>query len=282
METINFRESADLGKILQKSAQFFRQNFIGICKASLLLVVIPFIIGSVFIGMGVSKMYSGMDENLGNPSYIFEYVWQLLPGYILMGVALVLTYVICLSYIKHYVNGVETITQKTVMQDVKKHFLKVFFGGLLIAIICYIGFFLCLVPGIYLAVVLSHLFAIAIVEDKSFGASFSKSFAIIKGNWWNSFLLYLVTSLIVAGISFLVILPTYIIMGVSMFKNVQSGTPEKMFESISGLAWFAPLYMVIYFITLVVTTIVQAANYYNLVERQEGIGEKSAIESVGN
>lgn len=285
MERINFREIGDLGKILQKSAQFIRQNFVAIMKLSIVVVLVPFIIGAFLTGSSMSSFYSELGSNMEDPSQFmnpFSSFATMIPGYLLMTISFILFYIICVGYIKQYVNGVEVIDQKLILGEIKKHILKVFFGGIIIAILTYIGIFLCLIPGIYLAVVFSHLFIITIVEDKGFGESFSKSFSIIKGKWWDSFLLYFVSTLIVMGISFVMILPMYIFMGVNMFRNIDSANPEAMFDSMGSVGWFMPLYMVIYLITTMVTATIQTANYYNLVESKEGLGEKKDIENIGN
>ena len=284
MERINFREFGDLGKILNKSAMFIRYNFIPIIKASSILVFIPLVIGLILLGISTSSFYSNLGISLDDPYSFtnpFGLMIMMLPSYLLISISLMMFYIIGISYMKHYVNGEENITQQTVYKDVKKHFLKVFFGGLLTIIITYIGMIFCLIPGIYLAVVFSHLFCIAIIEDKGYGNSFNRSFTIIKGQWWNSLLLYFVSTLIVAGISFIMILPMYIVMFAGMFKNIESNNPEAMFESMSYMGWFMPLYLLAYVVNILITATIQTTNYYSLVEAKEGIGEKGAIENIG-
>ncbi len=284
MERINFREIGDLGQILQKSAQFIRQNFLSIFKSALLIVIIPFAVGAVVSGASLVRFYSNLGSNMMDPNFInnpFSLLGSLIPGSLLMSIAYMLFYIVTISYLKQYVNGVEEINQSTIWEEVKKHILKVFFGGILVLIITYIGMVFCFIPGIYFSIVFSHIFAIAIVEGKSFGESFSKSFRIIKGQWWNSFLLYLVSTFIISGITFISILPTYIIMFVGVFRNVSSGTPENAFDSMSTAGWLMPIYFLVYLVTLLIMAVIQTTNYYNLVERQEGLGEKSAIEGLG-
>lgn len=285
MERINFREVGDIGKLLPKSAQFFRQNFISIVKSSLLIVLIPFAIGTYLTTSSMSALYSGLGANLNDSNQLintFSMFSKMIPGYFLISVSFMLFYIVCISYIKQYVNGVELIDQKSVLKDVKKHILKVIFGGFLTLIMIYIGTVLCLIPGIYLAIVFSQLFVIAIVEDLGFGKAFSKSFKIIKGKWWESFLLYLVSSLIISGISFIMVLPMYITLFAGMFKNMDSNNPEAMLQNMGSMAWFVPLYMLVYLVITMIMAIIQSANYYNLVEAQEGLGEKSDIENIGN
>ncbi len=285
MERINFREIGDLGQILQKSAQFIRQNFLSVFKSALLIVLVPFAIGAVVSGTSLVRFYSNLASNMSDPYFInhpFSYFGSLIPGSLLMSISYMLFYIVTVSYIKQYVNGVEEINQSTVWQDVKKHILKVFFGGIIVALLIYVGMIFCLIPGIYFAIVLSHIFAIAIVEDKGFGASFNKSFKIIKGQWWNSFLLYLVSTFIISGITFVAILPAYAVMFVGMFKNINAGNPEAMFDNMSSMGWLMPIYFLVYLVVLLITATIQTTNYFNLVERQEGLGEKSAIEGLGN
>lgn len=280
MERINFKEVRDLGKVLRDSAQFIRQNFVPLFKASLLYVIVPIIVGGILVGMGTSQMYS----NMGNPESIsnpFHFIQQLAPGYLLVSIAYMIFYIFCISYIKKYVNGDELLDSSSLFAEVKKHIFKVFLGGIVVVFLVYLGFILCVVPGVYLSIVLAHVFAIAIVEDKSFGKSFSKSFEIIKGKWWDSFILFFVTSIINGAIAFIVILPMYIFMFVNMFSSIKENDPSGAMSSMSSLGWFMPFYILVYLVLTFIIATVVTMNYYSLIEATEGVGEKEDIDSIG-
>ena len=67
-----------------------------------------------------------------------------------------------------------------------------------------IGFFVFVIPGLYLSVVF-YLFCVVIVfEELNFGSAFSRVFYIIKGNWWTTFGAFIVLA-ILAGIINLII-----------------------------------------------------------------------------
>ncbi len=281
MERINFREQADLGMILQKSAQFIRQNFIGIMKSSLLIILLPLLLGTFLLANSTMNLYAVAEVNMNNPSDILSLYTGLLPGYFCVSIAFMLFYISCVSYIKQYANGVEVINQNTVFAELKKHILTVFFGGFLVAILAYVGVILCVFPGIYLAIVFSHIFCIVIIEDKGFGTAFNRSFKIIKGNWWNSFALYFVSTIISGAISFVMLLPAYIYSVVVIFMGVTSEDPNLtgLGNAAGGLVLFS---MLAYIVSFLIMATIQSANYYNLIERQEGVGEKLDIESFGN
>jgi hypothetical protein len=169
-ERIPFKRVRSIGDNLKVSAQFIRENFIPIMKATLVTVIVPILVGALIIGYSTSQMYSNMAANVSNhvvvPPNPFAMITEMIPGYIIVGIGFMMFFIMSISYIKHYANNVETITRSMLFDDVKKNAVKVFFGGIVLGLIIMIGFILCVLPGIYFGVVLSHLFVIAIIEGK--------------------------------------------------------------------------------------------------------------------
>jgi hypothetical protein len=131
-----------------------------------------------------------------------------------------------------------------------------------------------LIPGIYVAVVLSLALAVTLFEGTSFGDTWERCFKLIRDKWWSTFGLIVVMAIIVGIVGMIFAVPTAII---AFFVSA------KMLPDVST-AWL----VVANVIALVGRTMLNAVlylaigfQYTNLVERQEGRGLISAIDSIG-
>lgn len=141
-------------------------------------------------------------------------------------------------------------------------------------IITVVAMFFFLIPGIYVAVVLSLSLAVTTFEGTDFGQTWNRCFKLIRDKWWSTFGLLLIMVII----SFILGLIFNIPSGVVGFLVAGKLLPN------ASTFW------------LVLTTIISsvggtllrslicvalAFQYTNLVERQEGRGLLSAIDSIG-
>ena len=146
--------------------------------------------------------------------------------------------------------------------------------SLLGSIITAVGMVFLLIPGIYVAVVLSLALAVTLFEGTSFGETWERCFKLIRDKWWSTFGLIVVMAIIVGIVGMIFAVPTAII---AFFVSA------KMLPDVST-AWL----VVANVIALVGRTMLNAVlylaigfQYTNLVERQEGRGLISAIDSIG-
>ncbi|HLK97658.1 MAG TPA: hypothetical protein VK364_07820, partial [Hymenobacter sp.] len=146
--------------------------------------------------------------------------------------------------------------------------------SLLGSIITAVGMVFLLIPGIYVAVVLSLALAVTLFEGTSFGDTWERCFKLIRDKWWSTFGLIVVMAIIVGIVGMIFAVPTAII---AFFVSA------KMLPDVST-AWL----VVANVIALVGRTMLNAVlylaigfQYTNLVERQEGRGLISAIDSIG-
>ncbi len=97
---------------------------------------------------------------------------------------------------------------------------------LLTGLIVLVGFVLCIIPGLYLAIALSLAAPVVVLERSKVGQAITRSQALIKGAWWRTFGIALLGYLIIAVITFAVAIP-FLILGLSssgIFSgNVDSG-----------------------------------------------------------
>ena len=109
MQRINFRRERDLGKTLDASATFIKQNFIKILKPTFIVVVVPLLLGSIIMSMGVKELY-GDPNSFTQPDLLFSYMGNMFVSYGITMIAYILAYIMIIGYIKLYAEGVENIT----------------------------------------------------------------------------------------------------------------------------------------------------------------------------
>ncbi|WP_422360122.1 hypothetical protein [Reichenbachiella sp.] len=280
MERINFNQERDLGTILQDSSTFIKQNFLNIMKPTIVVVMIPLLLGTFLMIAGMQSMYGEM-ATMTDPLQVYGAMAGMIPAYILMMVAFVLAYVMFIGYIKLYTEGQEDITLSDLTPILKSKGLSLTLSSIALIIVIYAGMFLCVLPGVYLAIVLTHFFAIAIIEDKGFGATWKRSFHLIKDNWWSSFGLYLVTYLIALGIMILVYIPAYAIMALDMFSAVKENDPETMINSMSTtMSYITPFYYIIGLVISLLYAVVSSFKYFSLMEQKDGSSERELINKI--
>jgi len=130
------------------------------------------------------------------------------------------------------------------------------------------------IPGIYVAVVLSLSLAVTMFEGTDFGPTFERCFKLIRDKWWSTFGLIVVMGIIVGLVGLIFAIPSGIIgflIGGKLLPDIP--TVWLMLGNVIALVGRTLLNAVLY------TAI--GFQYTNLVERQEGRGMISAIDSIG-
>ncbi|MGL1888116.1 MAG: hypothetical protein OCD76_16490 [Reichenbachiella sp.] len=284
MNQINFKQERDLGATLQDASSFIKQNFIKILKPTLTVVIAPLILSTVLMVISMQSMYANMADmanSPGDPAAMFGAMTGMIPAYLLIIVTYVMTYIMFIGYIKLYAAGKEDITLGDLSPILKSKIIPLFIGTIVLVIVIYIGMILCLLPGIYLAVVLAHFYAISIIEDVGFGASWKRCFYIIKNNWWSTFGLFIVTQLIVMGIMIVFYIPMYAVMALEMFQAVDKNDPTAMFNSMStAMSYVMPIYQLLIMVVSLLFAVVSSFRYYSLVEQKDGSGEREIINQL--
>ncbi|MEO9803391.1 MAG: hypothetical protein ABJF04_09100 [Reichenbachiella sp.] len=280
MNRINFKQERDLGATLQDASTFIKQNFVKIMKPTLIVAIIPMLIGTFFMVTAMQTMYSDIGA-MSDPLEMYSNMAGMVPAYFLIMIAYVIAYIMFIAYIKLYAAGQEDITLSDLTPILKSKALSLTFSWIALVILMYVGMFLCLIPGIYLGVVFAHFFVISIIEESGFGATWKRSFFLIKDNWWSSFGLYIVTYLIAIGIMIVVYIPTYSIMAMELFSAAKENDPAQMMNTMSTtMSYIMPFYYLIALVMMLLFAVVSSLRYYSLVEIKDGTGEKELIDQI--
>lgn len=277
-ETVEFKKRRDFGQVINDTFTFIRQNIKPLIKTYFTFCGL-FVLASMatlllqqFKMVNVINTVGGMGHTRGIGLYGIEYFLSLIfsfASYSSMTVAV-------LSYIAIYVQkGNQTPTLDEVWGFFKYYFFRVFGSSFLLMLLLIIGFMFCLVPGFYLFPFIAMMFPIMVIENSSLSYSFSRSFSLIKENFWVTFGTLIIVWIIVYACTTLIVLPTSLFNMLSMFssKNPQMSLTLSLITTV--LQSLCQVFTIVPIITI-------SLMYFNLVEEKESVGLMERISNFGN
>jgi hypothetical protein len=276
-DKIEFQAERDFGSRLNASFDFIRRNFMPLLTSMLVILVPLLALGG---GLGLllyrylqnSIVSSGADSVeivlIGFSIFIFYFlILSFLPAGIIY------------SYIKLYQERPESVfTVEQVLGELKKHWLRLLGAMILTYIILIPAFLLFIIPGIYLAIPMALIPYIIVSEDLSFFDAMSRAFKMVRDNWWETFGIMVIATIISTLFSYAFQLPITILIGSSSFILDLDNFISLGFLGILA----AVIYMVGSFIIQAIPLTVYAFHYHHLVEIKEGRGMMGRIANLGN
>jgi hypothetical protein len=142
-------------------------------------------------------------------------------------------------------------------------------GGAAVGIV-----FLLFFPLMWALVCLALYFPVLWMEDTDVWTALRRSFYLVRGKWWSTFGLYFVVAMIQGIINYMFAIPMYGLMVMKMLKipGLESGVLSIIAASIYALG-------VVF--TSVLPLVAMLFQYFNLVERKEGLGLRLMVDSLG-
>ncbi len=280
-EYINFKRQREIGEILSDTFKFIRLEYKPLFKALVRNAGLPFLVllGAVayyaatstdFL-MFTSASFMGGQFFLG---FLFLLVTVLLYYGFLFGTVL--------NYIKSYIENQGEVDQDKIAEDVRSNLGGLVGLGVLSAVMIIIGVLCCVIPGIYLYVPLSLVFALMIFKGMGISDSITESFSLIKGEWWMTFLTLIVINIIIylIGVVFQVPLMIYMVFkGFTMTQEVSNGDLSGMFDWV--YVTLNVIASAVQYILYAVTVIASAFIYFNLNEKKNQTGTMEQIDNIG-
>ncbi len=302
-ERMELRKQRDFGEKMNASFEFLKLNFVPFYRG-ILFIVLPL---SALAGVATSMMAfqpanmigamddpEAMREMMDN---IFGVEYFLAIGLGLLGFIVLPAFVY--PYMRKYLENDTDYSIGTLFSEVRKSFLPVlgtilvlafivggslFLMGLVIGFLSEIAPVLSVFGGVamfcvimYLFVTLTLVLPILIFEQVSLGTAISKSFYLIKDNWWGTFALLFVMNTVTSLMSLVFNIPLFVVLGLiasNMLENASAITEiSNMLANVVaqvGNHAVYPLYM-----------IALAFQYFNLIEKKESTGLLSRIEDFG-
>jgi hypothetical protein len=280
-QEIEFRKIREFGDNLSDTFLFIRKNIRLLLVSVLAICGVIMLAQAIFNGVNQTRLFSvfdqfrkGMyDDQYRNFSNIFtvEYFMSIFCAW-LTHVSMQTTLA---SFIKIYVaQGNVAPRVEQVWEVFKRNILKVFLYTIPVFLLIVVGFIFCVVPGVFLAVVLIPFPMILVIEDAGFGHAFKRCFDIIKDNFWISLGTYIVAGMIYYFSVLIISVVVGMVIGVMTFLTTRNlGMTAGIVTSVLNV--FSGTFYIIFFVSA-------AFQYYNLVERKEGPGILQRIDKIGS
>lgn len=283
-ETIHFKKQRELGTILTDIFKFIRLEWkplftliFKIAGPALIVLIAAYIfyMQSIFGNLGLMQSLEAFDT-MGTTT-VFSIFFLLISAIVYYS----LLNGVVLHYIKSYINNNGVISKEEVTEGVKDDFWKLIGTSFLVGIIAGFGMLFCIIPGIYLGVVLSTAYAIVIFERREVTDTISYCFTLIKNEWWITFATLLVVYLLYYFMMMIFQVPQYVyffIKGFTMSQEI-SADPAMMFDWV----YIVLTSIALIFQYLLYTMIVLGAVfvYFNLNEKKNFTGTFEEIDSIG-
>lgn len=282
---IELRKIRDFGANISDTFEFIRQNFKPMIKCFFAIAGIFILLQAVSSGIFESRVFFNVGEigHRGSGGFgQFQktiFLKYLSYPFLLYMVFAWLAYVamqVCVGgYMKYYdANDKKQPGIEEVWDIFKTYYLKVLIYTIPVTILIIIGCLFCLLPGIFLAVVFVPFPWILMMEDASLGDGIQRCFDLIKGNFWMSLGIYLVTYVIYSFASGIIGLLIGIISGLLAYI-----TTKDMSSTIGIATSVLRIFSFLFYIIFLVSAML---NYFNLAEQRDAIGMLRRIDQVGN
>lgn len=285
---INFKQERDFGDLFNATFSFISQEFKRLATALLYFVVPMLLLAAIALTVYSIKSQE-MIQTLAqtqtgkpNPLAIFSVLGSLW-GYIGFAILIgLIAYTMLLGtvygYIKLYIQkGPEEFTMSDVWGQITTHFLSFFVATFITGLVIGLGFIFCIIPGIYFGVALSIVWSIMIFEDVDFSTAFGRSMKLINKNWWQTFAVIIIATIIIYVLTIFISLPSLLFGFKSFFKNIKNGQPLTT-ELPIGYYIFNTITHLLTQLLMVVPVVISAFIYFSAVEKVE---KPSLIEKIG-
>ena len=266
---IQFQKKREVGEIITDSFRFLQQEYKPVLKL-VTIYVLPFIFLLAYVQIQVQqKLLSGFDftdleklkENIG-PFYKNIFISGIFSLFVQSLLAATFY-----SYLEAYIKkGKGNFTLSDVTPFLFANGLIALKANLVFFVIVVVGLFLCFVPGIYFANILSIVVIVSMFERKGTSNAFMKTVFLVNSQWWNTLLLNLLAIIIIWSAGFVVTIP-------AMFTGISVdlfGTEPVKAEQFPAWYWvLSGLSSVISSILWIIIYTFWAFQYFNLNERMK-------------
>lgn len=274
-QAIELRKSRSVGDIINLTFTFLRENFKLLMKSILFIAGPPLVVAVALGGLSIANsLLFGSYFGRSSGSLI-----TLLAALLFLMLTIFLVTGVVTEYVALYAerNG-KNFEVKDVWDAVRRDFWAIILTSIATTILTTLASILFILPGIYLYVVYSTTLMARIHEDLDLSQAMSRSFELIKNNWWNTFGIIVVMVIIGSFIRGAIELPVTII---TMAGGLLTDDPARF-----GPAGWALIIMGLVsalgaLVVYVLPALATSLHYFNLVEKLEGVGLMGRIEMIG-
>jgi hypothetical protein len=286
----DFRQKRDFWQKINATFGFIGVHWRPLGRVLLYLAVPAALLQGILTALFQSQMLGLLHESTANYSVNSAWVSQRMmyretffsPLYYLNAAVSVLFFTVLILSVYGYLlrclyptTPGAPVTVADVWEVVKRKFLGTFLSTIGLALIVGVGFIVLFIPGIYLAIALSLFFIVHTVEDTDFISTISRCISLTSGKWWSTFGLIFIMGLMMSMVLFGIMSIFGIVVGVKGLLMTTSGLPQ---AAIIGFTAVTQLLNLFIYPPLLLAL---AFQYFNLVERKEGVGLHSLIDQLG-
>ena len=246
------------------------KSFLYLCGIFILAGMISSIFSQLAMHDAISKTNTGIAarlEALVSLNYLAAAIFILLAY-----TAITLT---ILSYIALYIEKGKLAPEvEEVWAYFKYYFFRTLLASVLVSVFTILGFVFCVIPGIYVFPAMTLFFPALIFENGSIGYCFSRSFKLLKGQWWTTAAVLIVIWIITYACTLFVSIPGIILTLVSTLTS-DSKLPSTLSVVVTSILQYLSQ------IFLIIPLITSAFCYFNLREIQESSGLLERLNQFG-
>jgi hypothetical protein len=279
----DFRQERDFGTKIGATFEFLGAHWRPLGKCMLYFVLPPAFLMGVALGIFQNTSFNLMSQNGGNPADQLAHMqdfYRFGAAYWLAILASLASYVMLAATVCGYVlvrlalPPEQAVTPRLAWDQVRFLAPRLLLTTLVVLLLTALGGVLLLVPGIYLSVALSLAWVVQAFEGQGVMAAISRNLALVRGKWWATLGLILVMSLLVGLLGMIFQLPLYVaavgkILHWSWVNSDVLVVVSTIFSSVGRMILYTPLCVALLF------------QYFNLVERKEGVGLRTLVNSLG-
>ena len=308
---INFHKTRDFSQKMSATFEFVRQNFKSMGKAIVFIAGPPVLVASMLMGTFFGDFFNASFNASTNPELLqslfstTSFWMQLLLMVVFMIVSTVSTIATINNYLVLYERKQSNkIEVNEVWEEVRSTFWMYLGTAVQLTIVMVLLYFLIILlvvgfgmitpalaifAGIgaflgffYVIIGTSLVFIIRGYEKRGFFDSVFRSFRLIQGKWWSTFGLIFILYMIAVVVSYVFMIPGYVIAGITALHEASPAEFEKPASGMQTLMIvFFTLYYLVQMVLYTLPNVGIAFQYFNLVERKEARGLMNQIDTIG-
>jgi hypothetical protein len=276
-ELVEFKKIREFGEMINDTFLFVRQNFKPISKAFIYLCGFFILAG---IATSVMNQLNVRDAVVNSTNFEARISAIFTLNYLVSIIFVVLNYnaltVTVLSYIALYIDkGNVSPKLDEVWVYFKYYFFRALVGSVLVGVFTVLAFICCILPGIYVFPIMSLFFPIMLFENASVGYCFSRSFKLVKDQWWITAAVLIIIWMITYACTLFVSIPSMILGFMSAFTSGSKQISNLSLAVVSVIQYLSQVFIIL---PLICSTFC----YFNLRERQESYGLLERIGKLGS
>lgn len=241
-QSVEFDKERSLSELVDDSYRYIKQNFKEMVT-KLAISAGPFLLISQAFALKISPEVAEESSLMSMLNLLLSFSAQ------------AVSYTVIYSYILITAKG-EEYTNDVMWDCVKKYFFLMLSTFASVVITTMLGIWLLILPGIFILVPLSMMYIHRLLTGQNFFESIQFLLALVRNNWWNTFITFLITSFVLVLVGGVFAIP-YI-------QSLYATEPLSVSDSI-----VISITMSIFHIITTLFAVPATLQYYNLLRKRQ-------------